>query len=414
MAQPIGLWEAIRHGQVSEIEDYLASGGDPNARVSRPDNEEYNWPLLQIALFDREEAIALALLRAGARFGDLNVDIDLIVGEGLPEFLSELFEVEPQLLAKASRRRQQELLYPAASKGYYQVVEVILAHARTLNVAWDADVLSEAVARALDARQDDIARMLLQAGARPDGSVMHLAARSSSPGMIRFLVSLGADVSSELSQEEGAELRTPLDFAKRRYQNNRDEQRYIARLVIFELIRAGAADRSTIPEDVPLDGLKALERQDGLSETFIEAARLGYFEVVEAALATARIDEGTLREALSVAFRSLHNDIARLLIDRGVPIDGGPLHAAAAGNSPGLVRLLFDLGADANEIVDGETPVQSWWERARVQYLRAAGDYVLHELIKGGADVCWLKDEEQRLSTIAANFLHDTATECWP
>jgi hypothetical protein len=75
---------------------------------------------------------------------------------------------------------------------------------------------------------------------------------------------------------------------------------------------------------------------------------------------------------------------------------------------------LLDLGANANEVVRGQTPLQSWWNRSNDRYLRAAGDYILHELINGGADACWLKEHERQLSPIAANFLRDTATACWP
>lgn len=417
-AQTDGLWDVVRRGQSRVIAEYLDSGGAPNARVSSPENEELQWPLLQVALFDREEEIALTLLRAGASFSALGIEIDLVIGEGLPAFLDELFLREPWLISEASRARQMALLYPSASKGYYQVVEVILSHAERLDLDWEEDIASEAVARALDARQDDIARILLMAGASPSNSVMHLAARASSPGMIRFLLSLGGSATTALSVEKVSpvtKLRTPMDFAWQRYISSSGDRREVARFVMFELMRAGATyGPDDLSVDVPQDGMAALNALDDPSEILVEAASMGYYESAAAALATASIEQDVLREALSASFQSLHNDISGLLIGAGAPLDGGTLHAAAASNSPGLVRLLLDLGANPNEVVDGQTPVQSWFERTQVRYLRASGEYILHELINGGGDACWLKEQETQLSAIAANFLRDTATECWP
>jgi len=411
------LWEAIRRGESHTIQQYIAEGGDPNAMIGSPTVEKTRWPLLQVALYDREEDIAVMLLSAGADFESVDMPMDLLAGEGMPRFLSELLIRYPELLRDASPKQQASLLYPAASKGYYQVIDSLLADARRLGVDWDARTLSEAVAYAIDAKHEDIARTLLAAGARPDGSTVRLAARSGSPGMLRFLFSLGGDPNAALPLDQvdpGANSRTPMDFAWRRYNISRGEDREIGRMVLGELVRVGATlEGAVIPDGVLRDGSAELNAMEADSNRLIEAARFGYFEIASSLARGGDIDEASLRDALSMALRSFHNDIARMLIDDGALLSSGPLHAAAAGNSPGLLRLILQRGANPNERVLGLTPTEAWWERTETTPLRASSDYILHELIKGGADACWLVEHYAELNVIAANFLKNTATGCW-
>jgi hypothetical protein len=114
-----------------------------------------------------------------------------------------------------------------------------------------------------------------------------------------------------------------------------------------------------------------------------------------------------MREAVVAALLSNHDDIARILLEYGAPVNGGALHAAANASSAGLVRYLLRNGASATERVDGKTPVEWWLEN------NSSSDpgYVLHELIVGGADVCWLR--ERGLQGFEASILRNSAPDCW-
>ena len=80
-----------------------------------------------------------------------------------------------------------------------------------------------------------------------------------------------------------------------------------------------------------------------------------------------------------------HNpDVARLLVASGTPVGGGTLHVAVETGRAGFVKHLLALGADVNERVGDETPLDSWlaseWR----------DDEVLTVLVMAGADICGL------------------------
>ena len=69
-AQQMPTWSSIVAGNVAEIEAYIQRGGDPNASVQSSTGMPVR--MLKIALFDREQGVALALLRGGADFDSLD------------------------------------------------------------------------------------------------------------------------------------------------------------------------------------------------------------------------------------------------------------------------------------------------------------------------------------------------------
>jgi hypothetical protein len=108
----------------------------------------------------------------------------------------------------------------------------------------------------------------------------------------------------------------------------------------------------------------------------------------------------------------MQNDVASVLIDAGIQVNEGVLHAAARGDSPGIVRKLVSLGADAKAVFDGMTPLQEWWERSQQVDVGLGGDYVLLELIHAGASACWLFDHLSELNVVAQSFLRSGAPDC--
>jgi ankyrin repeat protein len=252
--------------------------------------------------------------------------------------------------------------------------------------------------------------------------MLHFAARFSSAGMVRYLIANGADPAQVVEPTVAVvQERTPLDYAWKRYKERVAEQRegassaaaflknHDAEYVLFELLRAGAQTSDAELRAAALDGLAEIRAMPA-HEQLTAAARIGFIDVVADLLDR---DPGwtadKLREAVIAALENDHDDIARLLLDRGAPVNGGVLHVAANASSAGLVRYLLHKGADVAERVDGKTPVEWWLDKSSTQ----DPEFVLHELIVGGADVCWLRAHERELPGHSAMILKGSAPQCW-
>ncbi|HLE55513.1 MAG TPA: ankyrin repeat domain-containing protein [Rhodothermia bacterium] len=405
------LLEAIRRSDLSAMESYLGAGGPPEARI---DVGGRQMSLLQAAIADREEDIAVALLDAGATFEGSEVDATYIGTNGLTEVVRRLLPIPPD------RPIAYTGLVNAADNGYYDVVEVYLQQTDGRSDEW-AREYGRAANVAISVGYDDVARLLVEAGASPD-ELLHTAARFSSAGMIRYLLARGLDV-NEVLTIPGAQERTPIDFAWRRYQDEQawyeehadDTSHTVNRsrdveYVLFELVRAGARIDTVDLGGVAKDVMEEIALVEGDDRKLIAAARVGLFDLVDELLDNKRVqDKDILRTAVMVAFRNDHDDIARRLLEFGAPVDGGVLHAAASTSSPGMVRWLMRNGADHSERVDGATPLDVWFaERTTID-----PELVLHELIVAGADVCGLVEKEQGLPGLSAMILRDSATSCW-
>jgi hypothetical protein len=173
-----------------------------------------------------------------------------------------------------------------------------------------------------------------------------------------------------------------------------------------------------------VDGDARLAQITDPSERLFRAAEWGFYDTVRTVLDAREVrDRALLTEAMTLAIGAGWEDVARLLLERGAPPGGGPLHTAAKGSSPGLVRQLLELRADPNEFVNGYTAAQYWWQDNPAApdtgpRPRAGGDrLVLYELIVHGAEVCWLGEHREKMAELnpfSLTILLNTASECWP
>jgi ankyrin repeat protein len=422
-AQQVDLYDAIARSNLPAVLEYLDRGGNPNAvpaqspGIAVPGQRSTpSWPLLQIAIYDREEDIALALVDNGADFALLRQSLGLVASQGMPRLFAAIIEKDSGRLLNASPIEQAGILQGPISGGYFQSLEAVLTAARQHDYSWDRRAFGEAAARAVDEHHYDLARMLYAEGAPVESYAIRLAARNGSPGIAQLLLALGADPNARLEEHRvnpGLGARTAMDYAWIRFDAARTiHEREVAALVMYELTRGGASPVAGRPENIAADGVRLLNSISDPDQRLIQASRLGFFDIAEAIVQSNLASRDALREATSVALQSLNNDIAILLIRNGSPVDGGPLHAAAAGNSPGIVRELLALGADPAEVLGDETPVQRWWSRTKEREFGFDGDLVLHELINGGANACWLSDHSDEFDVGAAGIMYGTATRC--
>jgi ankyrin repeat protein len=406
------LFEAIRHGDLDTVERFIQAGGSPNTKVAM-DAESVS--LLRLAVIDREEEIALALLDAGAEPSLSGASLITAAANGMDRVIQRLL---PVLIP--AQLRDGDLfdtgLVRTADNGYYDVVETYLRFSKTADYPWDAELGRAAVAATI-AGYDDVARLLLEAGASSD-DLLHVASRFGSPGLVRDLIESGADPTGVLMPPVPSIVeRTPLDFALKRF---RDESGYYAQVrpafqrssdaehVLFELLRAGADPGTSGAEQIARDGLGELLRLTG-DEKLVGAARSGFLDVARELLADGSVwTADVLRQAVVTALENDHDDVARFLLESGAPTDGPVLHTAAATSSPGMVRYLLRLGADVSSRIDDQTAVHWWLNKSSTE----DPEYILHELIAAGADVCWLVGERDRLPGLSAVILRDSAPEC--
>lgn len=421
--QAPNLWGAIFSGDATAVERYLASGGDPNAAVYASYDETTNQPIgepvpiLRLALSDREQTIALMLLRGGADFESLARPLSSAASEGLDQVLAYLIAQDPRRLAReVATEGGRGLLISPATRGYADVLELLLTEAERHEIAWSPDVLTEALAASVSFRQNDAARLLLDHGAVATGMVLRVAARDGSPGILRTVLDLGVDPNARLPESDvDPELnaRTALEYAWRRY--GRDPLRSApARLIMRELINAGARNEDALTGEplVPADALQVTAGGAEPAERLLYAARFGFLDDVAGLLRSPGFDARIRGEAAKVALLEQQNDVARMLIESEVPLNDGILHAAARGNSPGIVRWLIALGADPALASGGLTPVEHWLERQERGYIGIGGHYVLHELLIAGSPACWLWDHESSLDVVTHMFLRSDAPQC--
>ena len=412
-APPASLFDAIRKGQIDVVRDFLSKGGDANAPI--PNAPILNATPLRVAVVGAREDIALMLLDAGADFERSGVELGSPAAHGLTRVVERLAEENPSLSL-------DELgLANATTFGYFDVAKKLLDQPGANRPDWRPGS-QRLVVDALGAH-DDVARLLLDRGAPATAAILHSAARSSSPGMVRHVLALGArdapqrDNASRPGPFDGF---TAVDFARWSYNNGRPRQKELAQLKLGELVRGGAAPGGARDPKVAMavDADIALGRIAVVNDKLTTAAKYGLFDDVQAILRQGAVkDAAVLRAATVEALLSDADDVARLLLDAGADPSGGPLHFAAQGSSPGMVRHLLALGADPNELLNGYTPAHYWWRQdpSKPEVGRqSGGDHlVLQELIAAGADVCWLVPHMDELD-FGASILWNSASHCWP
>lgn len=415
------LYDAIRTAQLDHVEAYLADGGDANGVIE-------NTPMgavrpLKVAVAGQREKIAVALLRAGARADLADVGLSSFSSKGMAEALTVL------LADRASSAELPEIktaIESAVTFGYYDATKVLLTHLPNTNGS-RADSLWDALNLATGRGYDDIARLLLEHGAPASSAALQAASLRSSPGLVRHMLSLGADP-LEQYRDPLAQIRprgrngfTAIDFAWEGYQNGTPAQQQVAAIKIHELMVAGATTTRFDAPSLAIDGDSLLAAVTEPSDKLLRAAQWGMHDAVRGLLSaqTAR-DPAVLTEATVFAIDAQWNDIARLLLESGASPHGGPLHMAVRKQSPGLVRYLLELGADPNESVGGYTAAEYWWKEdpgsPESGPLGGGNTETLYELIAHGADVCWLGEHRAELDehSLSTSTLLNTASECWP
>jgi ankyrin repeat protein len=185
-ANSAALRQASLRSSPGLVRHLLRLGADPFEQyrdpLARPRGRngyaaiDFAWEGYKDRIYGQPETAAIKihdLLAAGAKSTKFDAPSLAIDGDAL---LAEVNDPSDKLLR-------------AAQWGMYDAVRELLS----AQAVRDPAVLAEATVLAIDARFDDIARLLLESGAAPRGGPLHMAVRRSSPGLVRHLLELGAD-----------------------------------------------------------------------------------------------------------------------------------------------------------------------------------------------------------------------------
>lgn len=230
------LYDAVIANDIEAVSQFLESGGSPNVVISQVDTskedvQHWTGPMLELALLAGHDDIASILLEAGADVSKVKIDDSVLrvaTQQGMSATIAQLLERDPSKLIAGTFA-----LEVASDSGRYDIVALMLQYANEAGIHW-GDRLNVALRGALQAGHEDIARLLLKAGASPlsDG-VIHAAVANSNVGIVHDLLEAGASESMKFEE------RSPLDFIAirmnecREYPSDEDT-------ILRELIKAGA------------------------------------------------------------------------------------------------------------------------------------------------------------------------------
>ncbi|MGH8496388.1 MAG: ankyrin repeat domain-containing protein [Gammaproteobacteria bacterium] len=238
------LYDAAADGEIEVVRDFLNAGGSPDVIVtaskSRPRprraTEQYTGPIVEVAILSGNEDIAMLLVEAGADLSSLpkldgRTALFVAVQLGMRNLAALLIERDPSLLVQGSPDKSP--LLGATSYGRYSLVSMMLSRGQNAGLDW-GPALNIALRLALIDGHEDIARLLLKAGANPkDVLAFHNAVAGSNVGIVHDLLEAGA---SPTAPFEG---KNPLYGIVYRVTVSSDPLSDQPRLILREFIDAG-------------------------------------------------------------------------------------------------------------------------------------------------------------------------------
>jgi ankyrin repeat protein len=324
---------AAASGNKKYLEQYLAKGGNPNAK------DRDGWTLLHLTAYNGHKDIVGLLITNGA---DVNAKLNLF-GE----------TIRPIEVVKEGHPEIADLLRKHGGK--YGTVH-------TAAGGGDIEAVKEFLAAGVDVNAKD----------EVESTPLHGAAQNGHLETVKLLIAKGADVDAK--DEDGV---TPLDYAEGetavllRKHGGKTSYWFKARESIHIATVAGHIE--AVKQHLTA-GVDVNAKDDGESTPLHNAASEGHKKIAELLIdkgADVNAKDGWLRTSLHFATTK---EIAELLIDKGADVnakDNGestPLHKTSLEGHKETAELLIAKGADVNaKDEDGKTPLDDAneiWEDA--------------------------------------------------
>lgn len=192
------LYEAVVNNSIDSIRSFLDAGGSPDVTVhqvdtSKSDLAHWSGTMLQLAIQAGHDAIVAMLLEAGADVEKVELygsPLQLATDQGMSMLVLQLINKDPLLLTQGPP--DSSPLIVASLGGWYDLVATMLEVGRQAGIDWDSR-LDLALRQALTGGNEDVARLLLNAGASAtDVLAFHAAVAHSNVRMVKELIDAGA------------------------------------------------------------------------------------------------------------------------------------------------------------------------------------------------------------------------------
>jgi ankyrin repeat protein len=355
------LFRAVRNGHTSVVQ-YLLSKG----KIDINKENDYGFSLLHISAREGHTEIVDLLLKAGA-------EINLKTGKYTDE-------QTPLHLACLNRHSDTARLLVQAGADLHARDRdgLSILHAACLGgITWLAQ---ELITRGVEINEQ-------YSGYYEKGSALHLATQQGHTEIIKLLLANKADINGKNDDGE-----TPLHVAAREGQLAAAElllknkagleikDKY-GETALFKAVEWNS--QSALAQFLILQGASIYAKSNSGSTLLEEAAEAGLTEVAE--LIIKEDKEGLLIKNKAVLLNALHRAcfhgriaMVRLLINMGADVNGiingeSPLYTALYWEYQEIARVLIEAGADVNFKVPHQDD-DNWYE----------GRSVLHESIENG------------------------------
>ncbi|WP_265027666.1 ankyrin repeat domain-containing protein [Wolbachia endosymbiont (group B) of Chorthippus parallelus] len=354
------LFNAVKQGELSKVEQYLAEGADPNYK------DENDWTLLHDAASKGYIEIVRLLKAQGANVDAKSYNakpLHYAARNGYEDIVAFLIVGKEKSEGVDSRGRNNWTpLHYAARHGRLAVVEFLIGEDADINLK-DTN-RNKPLHVAAQYGHTNVMEFFLRKnreGLSIDDkgisgkTALHQAAEKSHSASVEFLIEKGADINIQDSEEN-----TPLQLA-----TDPEIIKLLQDKVLFNAVKQG--DRDKISEYLTSGADVDVTNRWGWGMLHIAAENgdLSMIRFLQSKGANLNMKSISGESPLHVATKNGYKNVAEFLLEHGVSAsepgknNKTPLHYAAEEGYFELVKLLIEKRADTNaRDSNGKTPLQ--------------------------------------------------------
>ena len=394
------LIAAVSNNQLNVIQLLIDNGADVNEKVV------FGYTALMIAALRHDPEIVSLLIKAGADVNARTKMDDEARSANMPEELSDktaimlasekgyfdIVEILSQSGADEYELSSENFIELCAS-GTLQQVEAAIKKIADVNVKakWNGATCTSLIA-AVSKNNPNVVQLLIDNGANINDKGVYgftaliIATLQRKPEMVSLLISAGADVNAKtMMNDEAKAAEMPEEFSDKTALMIASEKGFFD--IVDILTQSGAENEISAERFISLCANGTLQEVGDAIKSGININEKAKFE-------------GATCTSLIAAISYNKSDVAQLLLDNGVDVNGRgmcgltALMIAALKRNPDMVTLLIKSGADVNlrtEMDDEARAVglpEIFSDKSAVMFATDEGfDDIVELLTKSSADV---------------------------